>query len=364
MGLDFARGKEYGARMNRQMEMVDLHPVRIWLGLVLGMILLIVAVGGITRLTESGLSMVTWEPILGIIPPLSEAEWERRFDQYRQFPEYQQLRKGMTMDEFKVIFFWEYFHRLLGRLLGVIYAIPLFWFWLKKHLDRDLKIKLLTGLFLGGGQGVMGWYMVKSGLVNDPYVSHYRLAAHLGLAFIVFGYLLWVLLTIQERKNEWPPASRRSKIWCSTLGLLLCVQILWGAFVAGLNAGYFYNTFPTMQGHWIAPYWNQLSPLWLNAFDNPIAVQWIHRTLGIFLTLLAMAAWVDLRRDPSMIELRRTGFSWFIGTLLLQFWLGVFTLVLSVPIALAVMHQVTACILVGLAVIMNYALFSTHERHR
>ena len=214
----------------------DVFVIRVWLGVVLGMILLMVAVGGITRLTDSGLSMVTWEPILGAWPPVTEADWQHRFDQYRQFPEYQQLRKGMSLEEFKVIFFWEYLHRLLGRLLGLVYAVPLAWFWWRGRIPRWMKLPLLAGLVLGGLQGVMGWYMVKSGLVDNPYVSHYRLAAHLGLAFIVFSYLLWLLLRTWPRSPHEVPASGAARGWVYLLVTLVVVQSVWGAFVAGLNS--------------------------------------------------------------------------------------------------------------------------------
>jgi len=340
--------------MNGRSNARSLEPVRTWLGLVLGLILLMVAAGGITRLTESGLSMVTWEPILGTVPPMSEAEWERRFDQYKQFPEFKQLRPDMTMKEFKSIFFWEYFHRLIGRLMGIVYAIPLAWFWLRGRLTASLKIKLIIGLLLGGGQGVMGWYMVKSGLVDNPFVSHYRLAAHLGLAFMVFSYLLWVLLSILPKPPGDSPASRSAMRWAVGMCSLLVIQILWGAFVAGLNAGFIYNTFPTMQGYWIPPFWNQLEPAWINFIDNPITVQWSHRVLGILLFIVTVIAWFRLRLDPTVDGEKRAAVHLFACLIVFQFWLGVFTLVLSVPIALAVMHQVTACLLAGTATFMIF----------
>jgi cytochrome c oxidase assembly protein subunit 15 len=328
----------------------DVLVIRVWLGCVLGMILLMVAVGGITRLTDSGLSMVTWEPILGAWPPVSAADWQHRFDQYRQFPEYQQLRKGMSLEEFKVIFFWEYLHRLLGRLLGLVYAVPLAWFWWRGRIPRWLKLPLLAGLVLGGMQGVMGWYMVKSGLVDDPYVSHYRLAAHLGLAFIVFSYLLWLLLRTWPPSLRAAPASGAARTWAYLLVAMVVVQIVWGAFVAGLNAGFMYNTFPKMQGYWIPPFWNQLEPLWRNAVDNPIAVQWIHRALGTSLLVLVLVAWAVLRRDPTVSGDKRGALALFVMLLIGQFWLGVFTLVWMVPLALGVMHQVMACLICGASV--------------
>lgn len=333
-----------------------LSGVRTWLGLVMGLILLMVAVGGITRLTESGLSMVTWEPILGTVPPMSEAEWQHRFEQYKQFPEFKKLRSDMTMDEFKSIFFWEYFHRLLGRMLGLVYALPLFWFWYRGRLNHPgLKLKLLIGLILGGGQGFMGWYMVKSGLAENPFVSHYRLAAHLGLAFLVQAYLLWIFLSIYPYSRKEARASRFAIRWAYILTGMLLVQIVWGAFVAGLNAGYLYNTFPKMQGYWIPPFWDQMQPLWKNFLDNPATVQLLHRVIGTTLGCTTLVAWVMLRFDGSVEGRKKSALNLFTIMMVIQFWLGVFTLVLMVPIALATMHQVTACVLLGASGWMLYS---------
>jgi len=333
----------------------SLSGVRVWLGLVMGMIVLMVAVGGITRLTESGLSMVTWEPILGTIPPMSEAQWQHRFDQYKQFPEFKKLRPDMSLDQFKSIFFWEYFHRLLGRMLGLVYALPLFWFWVRGVLRvPGLKLKLLLGLLLGGGQGLMGWYMVKSGLVDNPLVSHYRLAAHLGLAFMVFFYLLWIFLTIFPFAHKELKASKFAVRWAYALFFLLVIQIVWGAFVAGLNAGYIYNTFPTMQGHWIPPFWNHLQPLWKNFVDNPATVQLIHRVVGTTLGCATLIAWALLRFDQSVVGRKRLAINTFTVLMIFQFWVGLLTLLLMVPVALATIHQVTACLLLGTSCFMLY----------
>lgn len=318
----------------------------------LGLILLMVAVGGITRLTESGLSMVTWEPILGAWPPVTETDWQFRFDQYRSYPEYQKLNRGMTMDEFKFIFFWEYFHRLLGRLLGLVYGLPLLYFWMRGYLAGSLKWKLLLGLFGGGAQGALGWYMVKSGLVDVPYVSHYRLAAHLGLAFVLFGYLLWVLLTISNLRRSSVPASGTSRGLVVLVSILLVIQIIWGAFVAGLNAGFIYNTFPLMQGYWIPPFILSLEPWWKSFVDNPVAVQFVHRVVGTLLLVATVVGWIIVRRDPGCDNMRRDAMTLFAGLTLWQFALGVMTLLLMVPLALGVMHQVTACLLVGVMVFL------------
>jgi len=347
--------------MNKPVTRDSRSGVRVWLVAVMGLILAMVAIGGITRLTESGLSMVTWEPILGTWPPRTEAQWQHRFDQYQAYPEFKELRPDMTLTDFKQIFWWEYLHRLLGRLLGLVYALPLAWFWIKGRLDRGLKIKLLIGLLLGGGQGVMGWYMVKSGLVDNPFVSHYRLAAHLGLAFIVFAYLGWIYLTIFPYELRESRASKGALCWAVLLSSLLVVQIVWGAFVAGLDAGFFYNTFPKMQGQWIPAVWNHLQPLWRNLFDNPATVQWIHRLLGTLLGALTIAAWFFLRRDPTVRGRKRLALFAFVLLIIVQFWLGVFTLVLMVPITLAVAHQVTACLLIGATVFLIHSFRGQHH---
>ncbi len=354
-------GMTYRCRMQTLISGDNLKPVRRWLFSVLVLILMMVAVGGITRLTESGLSMVTWEPILGALPPMSHADWEYRFDQYKQFPEYQLLRPDMTLHEFKMIFFWEYLHRLLGRLLGLVYAVPMIWFWWRGRLPGNVKLPVFIGLLLGACQGAMGWYMVKSGLADNPYVSHYRLAAHLGLAFVVFSYLLWILLGLRPVTELDEPASPRARRWSAVLASLLVFQIVWGAFVAGLNAGFMYNTFPTMQGSWFPPYWNLLEPLWRNFIDNPATVQFIHRVCGTLLLLMTMAAWVVLRRDPTINGSKRSALHLFFMLIITQFWLGVFTLVLMVPVALGVVHQIMACLLCGSLVFMIHSFRGKHH---
>lgn len=333
----------------------NIQHIRRWLVGVMALILAMVAIGGVTRLTESGLSMVTWEPILGVVPPMSEDDWNFRFDQYKAFPEYQQLRPQMTIAEFKLIYFWEYLHRLVGRSLGVAYLLPLVWFWTRGGLDRSLKWTLFIGLLLGGGQGVLGWYMVKSGLADNPFVSHYRLAAHLGLAFAVIAFLFRIYMGLYPFIARETPASRPARTWIACLLVLLVVQIVWGAFVAGLNAGFFYNTFPKMQGYWIPPVWNQFEPLWRNFLDNPATVQFVHRVLGTLLVFATLGAWLTLRRDPTVDGRKRKSLSAFTVLVIAQFWLGLLTLLLMVPVVLGVLHQVNACLLLLSAVHLQYA---------
>ncbi|MCB0347159.1 MAG: COX15/CtaA family protein, partial [Bdellovibrionales bacterium] len=208
-----------------------------------------VLVGGITRLTHSGLSMVEWKPLMGILPPFTEAEWQAVFLKYQEFPEYKQLNQDMSLSEFKFIFFWEYSHRLLGRIIGLFFFIPFLFFWAKNYFDSRLFKQLLVGLVLGASQGLMGWYMVKSGLVDVPYVSHYRLAAHLMLAFIIEAFLLWIIFEINPKNDPEQQSSYGSAFWGSiSLAALTGLQIVYGAFVAGKKAGYGFNSFPLMNG--------------------------------------------------------------------------------------------------------------------
>ena len=220
------------------------------------MVFAMVVVGGVTRLTDSGLSIVEWQPIMGTLPPVTQGDWDELLEKYRATPQYQKVNKGMSVDEFKSIFWWEYFHRLLGRLIGLVFFIPFVYFLVKNQIDRSLGIKL-TGIFvLGGLQGLMGWYMVMSGLVNDPHVSQYRLTAHLGLAFIIFAAMFWVALGLLSPKGDNPDAGEAMQsLRRFAIGLtsLIFIMILSGGFVAGLRAGLAYDTFTLMNGHFIPP---------------------------------------------------------------------------------------------------------------
>lgn len=348
------------------------RPVVRWLDIVCLMILLMVLVGGVTRLTESGLSMVTWEPILGAIPPRSEAEWQMRFDQYRAYPEYQLLKKGMTLREFKVIYFWEYLHRLLGRLIGLIYALPLGWFLVRGAVRGRIAWALAFGLVLGGLQGVVGWWMVKSGLDQNPYVSPLRLAIHLGLALFVLSFLWWLRLSLTHPRRSTPsyPSTGDTVphlIRCGMDGagnfrpysiaflVLLVVQILYGALVAGLNAGFMHNTFPLMTGRVFPPGMWTMSPGWLNLFENATTVQWIHRALGWVVLAAALSMWWHGGRACTDRPLARSMLIAIGALTLLQFVLGVATLLLKVPVVLGVAHQVNAALLLLATVTLVYA---------
>lgn len=328
-----------------------------WLDIVCLLILLMVMVGGITRLTESGLSMVTWEPILGAVPPRGEVEWQARFDQYRAYPEYQILNKTMTLREFKFIYFWEYLHRLLGRLIGIAYALPLCWFLLRRRARGRLAALLLLGLLLGGLQGVVGWWMVKSGLNENPYVSPLRLAIHLGLALFVLCYLWWIRLRLSEVESRPAPAPFRRNALAFLV--LLSIQILYGALVAGLDAGKMYNTFPTMGGHFIPPGFLRMDPAWLNIFENGTAVQWMHRMIAYLVLAVALHVWWHGLRAAVTAVQRKALHA--IGVLtLLQFALGVATLLLRVPVWLGVAHQINAVLLLLSALTLLYSAPSPH----
>lgn len=262
--------------------------IRWWLYGVCFLILVMVVVGGATRLTESGLSITEWKPIHGVIPPLTEAEWQEELEKYRQIPEYQLINKGMSLDEFKFIFWWEWGHRLLGRVIGVAFFVPMVVFWASGRIEPWLKPRLVVGLALGGLQGFVGWWMVASGLVERTDVSQYRLATHLTLAFIIFAYLFWIARRLTPYGA--PPADTRSALlpvgWVFT-GLLF-LQLFFGGLVAGLNAGFTYNTWPLMDGQMIPSGLLMQSPLWLNFFENVLTVQFQHRMVAYLLGAAAI----------------------------------------------------------------------------
>lgn len=321
-----------------------------WFLAVAGMTLGVLVVGGITRLTQSGLSIVDWDPFVGVIPPLTHADWQHVFERYQQFPEYQQLRQGMGLHEFKVIFFWEYLHRLLARTIGLVFLVPFIYFWLRKYFNRPLLWRALALFGLGAAQGVMGWVMVASGLVDRPSVSHFRLAAHLSLAFLIFGYSIWLAreMSVSAASTRVAEATRRlMRRGLMAIVAVFGLQVVWGALTAGLKAGRYHNTFPLMEGKLVPPtlYW--LEPTWLNFFENPVGVQWMHRVLGTVLALTVIGVFIMVRQSDADAGSRRLA-AGFMGGVLLQYTLGVLTLIYVVPIPLAVVHQATAMLLFGL----------------
>jgi heme a synthase len=327
--------------------------LRVWLWSIAAMTLLTLIVGGITRLTQSGLSIVDWKPLMGVVPPLNEAQWQAKFDAYRQFPEYQQLRQGMTLPEFRFIYFWEYLHRMVARAIGLVFLIPFAVFWLRGWLSRPLVRRGLALFALGAAQGVMGWLMVASGLVDRPSVSHYRLAAHLSLAFVIFGAAVWLARDLAVSPDRTPLAAstqHRIRRGLLAIGALLGVQIVWGAFVAGLRAGLYFPTFPLMGGRLVPPGFLGLQPPIANFFENPITVQWTHRVLGTLLGLAMVGFFVQVLRDGAdRLSLRLNAA--FLGLILVQYLLGVLTLLHHVPVGLGVTHQAMAMVLFGVWVV-------------
>ena len=298
--------------------------VRNWLYCICCLILLMVIVGGATRLTDSGLSITEWQPILGAIPPLSQADWDLALEKYRQIPEYQQINKGMSMAEFQFIYWWEWGHRFLGRLIGLFVALPLAYFWITGKLEGFMKPRLLILFGLGGLQGFIGWWMVKSGLVDRVDVSQYRLAVHLTLACLIFAYALWLARGLLPDENrEGAPALQ----WFAMFVFLaIIVQIFLGALVAGLDAGLAFNDWPTMDGRWVPTDLWIRSPWWLNAFENPKTVQFVHRVSAYAVMLLIVTQMVYVLRSQAALA-HKTRSAILVLLVLLQAAIGIVTLV-------------------------------------
>ncbi len=315
------------------------------------LIFTMVVIGGITRLTHSGLSMVNWNLITGTILPLNEVQWQETFELYKTSPEYLKINSHFTLDEFKSIFFWEYLHRLIGRVLGLVFIIPFIYFLIKKKLTQKLKIQSTLLLLMGAMQGAIGWWMVKSGLVYRPDVSHYRLAIHLITAFLTCAYIVWVALPLIFSNNN----AGNSKLFRLNIGLfiLIVIQIIYGAFVAGLDAGVGFNTWPKMGDKWIADAIFSLKPFWKNFTEGRFGIQFIHRTLGIIIVAYTLSVW-RVGKNFILTKMQKRALTLSFLIVLLQVVLGVFTLILVVPISLALMHQVTAFFLL-LSVV--YSLF-------
>jgi cytochrome c oxidase assembly protein subunit 15 len=329
--------------------------ITIWLMAIIFMVICMVFIGGITRLTDSGLSMVEWRPLMGAIPPLNEMEWGRVFQKYQSFPEFQKINFTMNLSEFKQIFFWEYFHRLWGRLIGLVFFIPFVVFSFKKMIPKSIRWKLVLSFVLGGLQGLMGWYMVKSGLVNNPDVSHLRLCAHLVLAFGIIGQVLHIILELKS-PNRKLSFTQNSKNLVLAFFVLLCLQIVYGALVAGLDAGLTHNTFPKMGRHWIPQALNLRSILNGDIFNHIVLVQFIHRCIAWVLCLVAIALVFKLKKIKDVLQSRAIILCLIV--LVIQFILGVCTLVFYIPISLASAHQMGALLLFILAIRALYYSFS------
>jgi heme a synthase len=358
MSSGAVRGREVSSEPGQpSSRRTDQRRIAVWLLICCALIFSMVVLGGVTRLTGSGLSIVEWEPIMGAVPPVTQADWEETFEQYRQTPEYRRVNFGMSLAEFKTIFWLEYAHRLLGRSIGLVFLVPLIYFVLRRKIERPLIPKLVVLFVLGGLQGALGWYMVKSGLVDNPHVSQYRLAAHLAAAFAIYGYMLWVALDLL-----WPGAARPDgaelrplRRFALAVTALISLTVIAGAFVAGLKAGFAYNTFPLMAGRWIPDGLFVLEPVYSNFFENVTTVQFDHRLLALLVFALVVGLWLASKRYALYGRLRGA-VSALVGVAALQVMLGISTLLLSVPIPLAAAHQAGALLLFTVALLVNHEL--------
>ncbi|HKJ60946.1 MAG TPA: COX15/CtaA family protein [Hyphomicrobiales bacterium] len=320
--------------------------LRVWLFAVAGLIFAMVIVGGATRLTDSGLSITEWQPLLGAIPPLSEADWLGAFEKYKQIPEYTLVNEGMSLSAFKAIYWWEWAHRFLGRFIGVAFFVPFVLFWLRGAIPAGLMPRLITLFLLGGAQGALGWYMVQSGLVDRIDVSQYRLTAHLGLAVLIFGAILWVAFGLRDRSHE-TRAGRGLIAVAGIFAVLVYLQILLGGFVAGTDAGLSHNTWPLMDGQIIPNGLLIMKPWYLNPFENVLTVQFNHRMAAYLIAALAVFnLWLASRSgDGQARRLSLMAAAIVTG----QITLGIFALLTQLQIGLALAHQAGALILFAFA---------------
>ena len=312
-----------------------------------------VVLGGFTRLTGSGLSMANWRPLMGWMPPFSDADWQRMFDLYKATPEFLKVNSHMDVDAFKSIFWLEYLHRLLGRTIGIVFLLPFVFFFAKGYIKANERLKYLLMFILGGLQGVLGWYMVKSGLVDNPHVSQYRLTAHLFAAFLIYAYMFWVAMSLL-----FPTTGTTRHPWYRkslALTVLTSITIISGGFVAGLKAGKIYNTFPMMGDYWVPPGAMALEPFWRNFFDNMATVQFDHRILAITTLVTVIIFWTKTRQ--AVLPARtRPAVNALLHTVLLQVALGITTLLLSVPVLLGVLHQGVAMLLFTVSLYILHSL--------
>jgi cytochrome c oxidase assembly protein subunit 15 len=330
----------------------DNKKVIYWLLIGCTLIFIMVVVGGITRLTHSGLSISNYKLISGTIPPMNEVEWNEAFELYKQYPEYQKLNTHFGLEDFKDIYFWEWLHRVLGRFIGVVFFIPFLYFLIRKQLTKPTIKKSIILLVLGGFQGFLGWYMVKSGLVDNPDVSHYRLAAHLTTAFITFAYTFWVALDLMF-PNKKDINKKLRNLLRFGLGLLL-LQIIYGAFVAGLDAGFIHNHWPMMnEGKFMhETVYIEQNPLYKNFIEGKSGVQFVHRILAYFVVIIIFIIW-NKTRKLVLTNHQKSGVNLLLAMVGVQFLLGVLTIIMHVPVWLGVAHQVGAFILLS---IMTFTL--------
>lgn len=331
-----------------------MRAVRRWLWLLWALVLAMVLLGGITRLTGSGLSITEWAPLMGAIPPTSEAEWQQVFARYRASPQGHLVNHWMQLGDFKRIFFWEYVHRLVGRVTGLVFLGPWLWFLARRVLTPSLVRKTLLALVLGGSQGLLGWLMVKSGLVNEPRVSPVLLAAHLSLAFGTGQWLLWLALDCDTSTAESPAAPRAQRTAAWTLVALVALQCVYGALMAGTHAGLLYATFPDMDGRFLpGPFFH--GPLWHELWAGPIAIHWMHRALAWLVLFYAFALAARLRQAHGPSSVGRAAL-WLGALAFVQLNLGALTVVMRVATPIAVAHQATAYLLLSVAIMLCHRL--------
>lgn len=322
--------------------------IRLWLMALFALVVLIIAVGGITRLTDSGLSITEWQPVTGAVPPMNAAAWEAEFAKYRETPEYQLQNKGMLLSEFKFIYWWEWGHRQLGRVVGLVWAAGFLFFWLAKRIPEGWTHRLLLVGILGGLQGVIGWWMVSTGLTGVMLdVASYMLAIHLGLAFAILGTIVWLVLKLSRTKQDLMQARRSSdprlRLHAAALMGMVLIQILLGALVAGIDAGRNYIDWPLMAGGFFPPDMWQIQPIWRNLFENEGTVQFIHRMWAYATFLVVLMTWRVARR--SAYAATRRAFNWIAVIAFGQMTLGIVTVMSSAALQLAVLHQLMAVLL-------------------
>lgn len=322
--------------------------IRVWLMLLFALVVVMIAVGGLTRLTDSGLSITEWKPFSGALPPMTAEDWQREFDLYRAIPEYQLQNKGMSLTEFQFIYWWEWGHRQLGRFIGVVWAVGFLGFLAFRTIPTGWTGRLLFLGVLGGAQGAIGWWMVSSGLTGTMLdVASYRLATHLGLAFVILGFIAWYVFELGREERDLMQArrAREYKLFSMSTGLLhfTFLQILLGALVAGIDAGRTYNDWPLMAGAFLPPFPFELEPVWRNFFENAGLVQFMHRIAGYLLLLFGIMVWLRARKSPNTDT--RFRFNAVMAMLLIQMVLGIVTVLYMAPWHIAIVHQVGAVIL-------------------
>lgn len=332
----------------------DNRRIALWLLACCALVFIMVVLGGVTRLTRSGLSIVEWDPIMGAIPPLTQTQWDATFDQYKQTPEYRKVNTGMSLSEFKSIFWVEYAHRLFGRSIGLAFFLPFLYFLIKGSIGRPLVPRLVTMFVLGGLQGALGWYMVRSGLVDEPRVSPYRLTAHLALAVVIYSYIFWTALGLLFPAGAKAGVRPLRRFGLAVTGLIFAM-ILSGGFVAGNKAGFAFNTFPLMNGRFVPEGLYALQPWWTNLFENIATVQFNHRLIAYLLLLAIPAYWYAAQRLalPNRV---RYALHALLAMLAIQVALGIATLLFIVPVPLAAAHQAGALVLLTLALFVNHGL--------